>query len=204
MSLKYKLGDVVVLGENVDTSRGFTPGVKVRIGGLCDAGTYIDHYTVYTIDSKCSRWWVYDDEINHKATEELQKSNESPYIAGKEQAVSDDNAKEVRTPVLEENATQKALQSAVEVESNHSCDTFASVYSSVSVFRKDRVKEGDSIFYSEGTTKITIDEDGGEFLVFQQDYSGEIQEIRLDFGAVGVVFSAANELIVQYKEKTNE
>lgn len=182
MTLKYKLGDVVVLGENVDTYKGFTPGVKVRIGELCDAGTDREHYTIYTLGSKGSEWWVYDGEINHRATEELQNSNETAYIVGKEQAVSDDNVKEVRTPVLEENAPQKALQSAVE-------GSYSTVYNGVSVFCKSNTKE---------CLKITID---GEFLVFQQECDGDIQEIHLDFNAVGAVLSAANELVVQYKEK---
>jgi len=75
--------------------------------------------------------------------EALQKSNETGDIVGKTEAVSDDNAKGVRTPVLEESAPQTAMQSPVE-------GSFASVYSSVSVFRKGSVKEGDSVFCSEG------------------------------------------------------
>ena len=103
----------------------------------------------------------------------------------KTEAVSDDNAQEVRTPVSEENAPQTAPQSAV--------GSYSTVYSSVSVFRKGSIKEGDSIFYSEGTTKITIVEDG-EFLVFEQDG----REIYLDFEEVDAVFSAAKKLMLQY------
>lgn len=182
MSLKYKLGDVVVLDENVDTHKGFTPGVAVRIGELCSVGTDREHYTIYTLGSKGRVWWVYEDEINHEATEDLQKSNETGDIVGKTEAVSDDNAKEVQTPALEESAPQTAPQSAVE-------GSFASVYNSVSVFHKSNANE---------CLKITID---GESLVFQQECDGDIQEIRLDLNAVSVVFSAANELIMQYKEK---
>jgi len=83
MSLKYNLDDVVVLGETVDTHKGFTPGVAVRIGGLCYAGTDDEHYTVYTLGSKGRVWWVGESEINHEATEELQKSNESGYLVQK-------------------------------------------------------------------------------------------------------------------------
>lgn len=197
MALKYKLGDEVVLGENVAVYKSFTPGAIVRIDQLHDNNHMDDHYTVSRVDGKGEVWWVYDGEINHKATEELQESNETAYIVGKEQAVSDDSAQEVRTPALEENAPQTAPQSAIEADSNHSCGAFASVYSSVSVFRKGSVKGGDGIFYSKGSTTITIDEGGG-FLVFQQGCDGDIQEILLDFNAVGAVFSAANELMLQY------
>lgn len=187
MGLKYKLGDVVVLGGNVlrDYEEYFTPGILVRISALCDEGGVDEHYTIYRLDGKGGAWWVYDGEINHKATEELQKSNEIGDIAGKTEAVSDDNAQEVRTPVSEENAPQTAPQSAV--------GSYSTVYSSVSVFRKGSIKEGDSIFYSEGTTKITIVEDG-EFLVFEQDG----REIYLDFEEVDAVFSAAKKLMLQY------
>lgn len=183
MALKYKIGDEVVLGENVRPYRTsyftyFTPGTIVRIGELLDAG-----YTIYTIDG--SRWWVNDNEINHKATEELQKSNETGDIVGKIEAVSDDNAKWVQTPDLKENATQTAPQSIVEGSFSN---PFSTVYNSVSVFHKSNNEE---------CLKISIDEG---ILVFQQECDGDIQEILLDFDAVGVVFSAANELIVQYKE----
>jgi hypothetical protein len=89
MSLKYNLDDVVVLGETVDTHKGFTPGVAVRIGGLCDAGTDVEHYTIYTLGSKGRVWWVGESEINHEATEELQKSNESGYLVQKISAEND-------------------------------------------------------------------------------------------------------------------
>lgn len=185
MTLKYKLGDVVVLGENVgrDYREYFTPGVLVRVEQLCDEGNiYDEHYTIYRIDGEGGAWWVQDSEINHEVTEALQKPNETAYIVGKEQAVSDDNVKEVRTPALQDNTPQTALQSAIE-------NTYSAVYSSVSVFHKSNAKEA---------VKITID---GKFLVFQQERDGDIQEILLDFNAVGAVFSVANELIMQYKEK---
>ena len=92
MSLKYKLGDVVVLGENVDAYKSFTPGALVRIGQLCRVGSNDQHYSIYPMGSRDSQWWVQDSEINHEATEALQKSNETGYIVGKIEAVSDDNA----------------------------------------------------------------------------------------------------------------
>lgn len=189
MALKYKLGDVVVLGENVDSDYGkyFTPGVKVRIDRLHDNNHLDEHYTVYRVGGKGGKWWVYDDEINHKATEELRESNESGDIVGKTEAVSDDNAKEVRTPALEDNAPQTAPQNTVE-------DSYSTVYSSVSVFRKGSVKEGDSVFCSEGSTTISIIEDDVKFLVFHQDG----REIYLDFDEVDAVFSAAKKLMLQY------
>ena len=137
---------------------------------------------VVQVDGNGGYWWANDNGINHKATEGLQKSNETVDIVGKIGAVSDDNAEEVRTPVLQENAPQMALQSLVE-------RSFSTVYNSVSVFHKSNNEE---------CLKIFID---GETLVFQQECYGDIQEICIDFDALGVVFSAANELIVQYKEK---
>lgn len=177
MALKYKIGDLVVLGENVDTYRGFTPGAIVRIGELRNVEIGDGHYIVHTIYGNGEIWGLYDNEINHKATEELQKSNETGDIVGKTEAVSDDNAKEVQTPGLKENAPQTAPQSLV------------AVYNSVSVLHKSNAEE---------CLKISID---GKTLVFQQECYGDIQEICIDFDALGVVFSAANELIVQYKEK---
>ena len=200
MTLKYKVGDRVRIIEggwgisdsDVESLSGEVFEVISHLpDGYFDGDGYLLSPSLFTrFDYTPGE----DGFIGGKAlqlVEDLQTSNETAYIVGKEQAVSDDNAKEVRTPVLEENAPQTAPQSTVE-------GSFASVYSSVSVFRKGSIKEGDSVFYSEGTTKITIDEDGGEFLVFQQDYSGEIQEIRLDFEEVDAVFSAAKKLMLQY------
>ena len=192
MTLKYKLDDLVVIGENVESDHEeyFTPGVLVRIADLCAEGSVDEHYTISRVDGKGGAWWVYDNEINHNATEELQKSNEMGDIVGKIESVSDDNAKEVQTPVLEENAPQMALQSLVESSfSNAYSNAYSTAYNSVSVLHKSNNEE---------CLKITID---GDILVFQQECYGDIQEICIDFDAMGVVFSAANELIVQYKEK---
>lgn len=192
MSLKYKIGDIVVLGENVDAYNGFLPGVKARVGEVCFSAEGDNYYTIYHVDGEGRPWWVEGFEVNHEATEALQAEMARSYIrepinVAENSPLIDDNAKEVRTPALDENAPQTAIQGAVE-------GSFASVYSSVSVFRKGSVKEGDSVFCSEGSTTISIVEDCVKFLVFEQDG----REIYLDFDEVEAVFSAAKKLMLQY------
>ena len=80
-TLKYKVGDVVVLAENVDQDdeQTFIPGALVEIKVLPDD----EHYTVALKNDPFDIWWVTDDEINHEATALLQTSNESGYLVQK-------------------------------------------------------------------------------------------------------------------------
>ena len=80
-TLKYKVGDVVVLAENVDQNdeQTFIPGALVGIKVIPDD----EHYTVALKNDPSDIWWVTDDEINHEATAKLQTSNESGYLVQK-------------------------------------------------------------------------------------------------------------------------
>ena len=80
-TLKYKVGDVVVLAENVDQNdeQTFIPGALVEIKVIPDD----EHYTVALKNDPSDIWWVTDDEINHEATALLQTSNKSGYLVQK-------------------------------------------------------------------------------------------------------------------------
>lgn len=75
MTLRYNVGDIVVLGDNVDVDlcEKFTPGTKVRIVEKCLGGRDGDHYTVVRLEDGTALWWVYDHEINHGATAMVDK-----------------------------------------------------------------------------------------------------------------------------------
>jgi len=99
MTLKYKVGDVVVLVENVEQNwnKTFVPGVAVKIYQLCDHNRDDEHYTVRLISDPSDFWYIKDDEINHEATEAPQTSNQKPsfvsfftsVIVAKNKSVSD-------------------------------------------------------------------------------------------------------------------
>lgn len=89
-TLKYKIGDEVVLGANVDfaITRGIVPGAIVKIVYLHEQSEN-PHYTVQCGDNL--PWWVEDCEINHEVTkvfnrhsgvpqEAIQTSNENPPV----------------------------------------------------------------------------------------------------------------------------
>jgi len=85
MSLKYKVGDVVVLAENVEQNwdKTFVPGVAVKIDQLCDHNSNDEHYTVSLVSDPSDYWYIVDKEINHETTAFLQPSNESGYLVQK-------------------------------------------------------------------------------------------------------------------------
>ena len=85
MSLKYKVGDAVVLAENVDQNRRktFVPGVAVKIDQLCDFNSNDEHYTVSLVSDPSDYWYIKDAEINHETTALLQMSNESGSLVQK-------------------------------------------------------------------------------------------------------------------------
>lgn len=91
MTLKYKVGDVVVLAENVDRNRDktFVPGVAVKIEQLCSHNSNDEHYTVSLVSDPSDYWYIMDKEINHNTTAFLQMSNESGYLV---QKISVENA----------------------------------------------------------------------------------------------------------------
>lgn len=103
MTLKYKVGDVVVLAENVEQnwSKTFVPGVAVKIDQLCDFNSNDEHYTVSLVSDPSDYWYIVDKEINHETTALLQMSNESGYLVQKisvendvvSSAVSDNESK---------------------------------------------------------------------------------------------------------------
>lgn len=89
-TLKYKVGDEVVLGSNVDSSatRGIFAGAIVKITDVHEQSEN-PHYTVQSGNKL--PWWVEDSEINHEVTkvfnthkeaqkEATQTSNENPHI----------------------------------------------------------------------------------------------------------------------------
>jgi len=84
-TLKYKVGDVVVLADNVDQNynKTFVPGVAVKICQLCDHNSNDEHYTVSLVSGPSDYWYIKDDEINHETTAFLQMSNESGYLVQK-------------------------------------------------------------------------------------------------------------------------
>lgn len=85
MTLKYKVGDVVVLAENVEQNRRktFVPGVAVKIDQLCDFNSGDEHYTVILVTDPSYFWYIKDDEINHETTALLQMANESGSLVQK-------------------------------------------------------------------------------------------------------------------------
>lgn len=85
MSLKYKVGDVVVLAENVEQNwrKTFVPGVAVKIEDKYENQTCNDHYTVTLKSDPSDFWCINDSEINHEATAKLQTSNESGSLVQK-------------------------------------------------------------------------------------------------------------------------
>lgn len=85
MTLKYKVGDVVVLADNVDQNwrKTFVPGVNVKIDQLCDHNSDDEHYNVRLVSDLSQVWYIKDEEINHEATETLQTSNESGSLVQK-------------------------------------------------------------------------------------------------------------------------
>ena len=90
-TLKYKVGDVVVLAENVDQNwrKTFVPGVAVKIDQLCDLNSDGEHYSVKLVSDPSDYWYIKDAEINHEATAKLQTSNESGYLVQKISAEND-------------------------------------------------------------------------------------------------------------------
>ena len=72
-TLKYKVGDVVVLADNVDQNwrKTFVPGVSVKIDQLYP-NTGEEHYVVKLVTDPSDFWYIKDDEINHEATALLQ------------------------------------------------------------------------------------------------------------------------------------
>lgn len=84
-TLKYKVGDVVVLATNVEQNwnKTFVPGVAVKICQLCDHNSNDEHYTVSLVSDPSDYWYIMDKEINHEATAKLQTSNESGYLVQK-------------------------------------------------------------------------------------------------------------------------
>ena len=85
MSLKYKVGDVVVLAANVEQNwnKTFVPGVAVKIHQLCDFNSNDEHYTVSLVSDPSDYWYIKDAEINHETTALLQMSNESGSLVQK-------------------------------------------------------------------------------------------------------------------------
>lgn len=67
-TLRYKVGDEVVLGVNVDvnTLRGIAPGAIVKITDVHECSEP-PHYTVRHGNNL--HWWIEDKEINHEVTE---------------------------------------------------------------------------------------------------------------------------------------
>ena len=85
MTLKYKVGDVVVLAENVEQNRRktFVPGVAVKIDQLCDDIINDEHYIISLMSNPSDYWYINGSEINHEATAKLQTSNKSGYLVQK-------------------------------------------------------------------------------------------------------------------------
>ena len=85
MTLKYKVGDVVVLADNVEQNwrKTFVPGVAVKIDEKFENQTCNDHYTVTLKSDPSDFWYIDDSEINHEATALLQMSNQSGYLVQK-------------------------------------------------------------------------------------------------------------------------
>ena len=85
MTLKYKVGDVVVLADNVEQNwrKTFVPGVAVKIDEKFENQTCNDHYTVTLKSDPSDFWCINDSEINHEATALLQMSNQSGYLVQK-------------------------------------------------------------------------------------------------------------------------
>lgn len=85
MTLKYKVGDVVVLAANVEQNynKTFVPGVAVKICQLCDHNSNDEHYTVSLVSDPSDYWYIVDKEINHETTALLQMSNQSGYLVQK-------------------------------------------------------------------------------------------------------------------------
>ena len=84
MTLKYKVGDVVVLADNVEQNwrKTFVPGVSVKIDQLYP-NTGEEHYVVKLVTDPSDFWYIKDDEINHETTALLQMSNESGSLVQK-------------------------------------------------------------------------------------------------------------------------
>lgn len=84
MTLKYKVGDVVVLADNVDQNwrKTFVPGVSVKIDQLYP-NTGEEHYVVKLVTDPSDFWYIKDDEISHETTALLQMSNESGSLVQK-------------------------------------------------------------------------------------------------------------------------
>ena len=84
-TLKYKVGDVVVLAANVEQNwnKTFVPGVAVKIYQLCDFNSNDEHYTVSLVSDPSDYWYIKDAEINHETTALLQMSNESGSLVQK-------------------------------------------------------------------------------------------------------------------------
>lgn len=99
-TLKYKVGDVVVLAENVEQNRNktFIPGVAVKIDQLCDFNSNDEHYTVSLVSDPSDYWYIKDTEINHETTALLQMSNESGYLVQKISVENDVVSSAVNTP----------------------------------------------------------------------------------------------------------
>lgn len=73
-TLKYKVGDVVVLAESVGQNwrKTFVPGVSVKIDKLFDFNSGDEHYTVRLVSDPSDFWYINDSEIDHEATAKLQ------------------------------------------------------------------------------------------------------------------------------------
>src|SRR5690606_3112564 len=104
MTLKYKVGDVVVLADNVDQNwrKTFVPGVSVKIDQLCDHNSDDEHYNVRLVSDLSQVWYIKDEEINHEATETLQTSNESGSLVQKISVENDVVSSAVNTSDNEE------------------------------------------------------------------------------------------------------
>lgn len=104
MTLKYELGDVVVLAENVEQNwrKTFVPGVAVKIDQLCDFNSDDEHYTVRLVSDPSDYWYIVGNEIDHEATEALQTSNESGYLVQKSDVENDVVSSSVNTSDNEE------------------------------------------------------------------------------------------------------
>ena len=71
--LKYKIGDKVVpLGDLPSCSPWFNDDY-VLVKEFCGENTDNEHYTVMPKDGDDDYSWLCDDEINHEATEALNK-----------------------------------------------------------------------------------------------------------------------------------
>ena len=97
-TLKYKVGDVVVLAESVDRNYRFVPGMAVKIYQLCDFNSSDEHYIVSLVSDPSDFWYINDSEINHETTALLQMSNEGASLVQKISVENDVVSSAVNTP----------------------------------------------------------------------------------------------------------